>query len=411
MAWNHTMAINIHTMPKIALVEPYDHSEVLYTLCELLLGHQAIKLCIFSQQYILDHAPTSISISPDTSWFTFEAKKRATFFKQNLSRLNDCDLIIWITAVAPYEWIFDVKLKPPLLLIVHNRNNWFAPLRHLSVDTDSSAGFFKDIVRLLRWLLVQRRRQQLLLQKVAAVGYGDRTILADALINGHCPTSGKAIWIPFTYLKHRPDRERPASEVIKIIIPGVVTDNGRDYYSVAMAMAMALPQIQRPVHLVLLGKAKSAKGLIELRQLENERFRLTIFSHWISQKDYGAYLRDADFLILPFRTWHKVGFVKEYWGRSGISGAVSDMVYYGLPALCSIFHSLNAELENWVKRYAGYEELAALLVEWVNERRFLEVKRTIQSYEGALQCDKAGSLLVEQLMNLVEKNTNLPGIR
>ncbi|MCB9352633.1 MAG: hypothetical protein H6573_34885 [Lewinellaceae bacterium] len=390
-------------MPKIALVEPYDHSEVLYVLCELLLGQQAVKLCVFSQHYIKAHAPSSLSLSPEIDWFTFKPEGRIAFFQQHQTHLNNCHLILWITAVVPYGWMLELGLAPPVVLILHNRNNWFAQIKNLAIATNTSVAFFKDITRLLRWLLFQRRQQHLLLQKVAAVGYGSRGILEEANREMHLPASGKAFWIPFTYLKHRPAGEPSASETIKIVIPGTVTGNGRDYYSVARAFALALPHFHQPVNLVLLGKGAMAKGLPELQQLESERFRLTAFPHWVAQEEYAAQMRDADFLILPFRAWHKVGFVKEYWGRSGFSGAVSDMVYYGLPAISSTFHPLEPELEQWVERYAGYEELAALLVEWVNERKFLEAKKNIEAYVGDLQMKRASGLLIAQLMDLLKE--------
>jgi len=386
-------------MPKIALVEPCGHSEVLYVLCELLLGRQDMELCVFTQQYIQDHAPDTVR-EADIYWHTFEAEERAAFFRQQKGSLNGCDLIIWITAVPPYGWILELGLEPPLVLIIHNRNNWFASFKNLALGTDTPAAFFKDIARLLRWLLFHRIQQRRLLRKVAAVGYGSRSILAEAEREGCLPASGKAFWIPFAYMKHFSVREPLATEAIKIIIPGTVTDNGRDYHAVAKAVALALPHFHQPVNLVLLGKAGMAKGLPELQQMESEQFQLTTFSHWVAQEEYAARMLDADFLILPFQPWHKVGFVKEYWGISGSSGAVSDMVYYGLPAISSSFHPLEPELERWVERYSGHENLAALLASWVNDRQFLEVKNVIGRYGEEFQREKTGGFLARQLLGI-----------
>lgn len=389
-------------MRRIALIEPYDHSEVLYSLCELLLIQPEAKLYIFTQQYIRDHAPEPISNAVAATWFTFKPEERTAFFQGQKSKLNDCDLILWITAVAPCRWILELDLQSPFVLILHNRNNWFAPLNNWCFATDSPAAFIKDKARLFRWLLFQQLQQQRLLQKVTAVGYGSRLILEEALMKGHLPPSGKAFWTPFSYLKHRPSIEAPDTKTVKIAIPGVVTNNGRDYDIVAQAFDLAMPHLHRPVQLLLLGKMKAIKGLRKLQQLENERFQLITFPHWIAQEEYAAFLRGADFLILPFFSWHKVGFVKEYWGRSGISGAVSDMVYYGLSALCSVFHPLDAELENWVERYTDRQELATLLLAWVNERKYLEVKKNIKAYEGNLQKERASARLMEELTKLMK---------
>ncbi|MCB9294322.1 MAG: hypothetical protein H6559_14550 [Lewinellaceae bacterium] len=387
-------------MPTIALIEPHDHAEVLYPLCELLLRQPDTKLCIFSQAYVHAHAPAAVCEAAGVAWFTFEAKDRAAFFRRQREQLNACRLILWVTALPPYGWMLELELKPPVVLVIHNRNNWFAPLRHLSLAAGTPAAFTKDFARLLRWLLFRRRQQRLLLQQVAAVGYGGRRILAEALDKGHVPPSGKALWVPFSYRKHLPVA---SSEAVKVVIPGVVTNNGRDYALVARALAGARARFRRPVHLVLLGKANPVKGLAELRRLECDRFRLTTFAQWLSQEEYAAHMLAADFLILPFREWHKVGFVREYWGHTGISGAVSDMVYYGLPALCSAFHPLEGDLEGWVERYRNEEQLADLLVQWVNEERFLEARKGIGNYEGDLEMEKASARLAEQLFELMKR--------
>lgn len=389
-------------LSKIALVEPHDHSEVLYVLCELLLGRQDIELCVFTQQYIHHHAPPLIREAVGIHWFTFAEVNRVAFFQQQEVNLNDCDLIIWITVAPPYNWILKLDLVSPVILIIHNRNNWFGILENLSISTHISIAFFKDIARLSCWLLYRRQQQRMLLKKVAAVGYGSINMVREAVKKGHLPASGRALWIPFAYLKHRPSIGDSPPDAIKIVIPGTVTDNGRDYYSVATALALSLPRMRRPVNLILLGKVSPVKGLRELQQLESDRFQLTTFSKWVEQEEYAAYMRKADFLILPFLSWHKVGFVKEEWGLTGVSGAVSDMIYYGLPALCSTFHQLEPELEYWMERYSSLKEFSDLLVSWVNNQQFQKLKMAIENYSGKFQLEKAGSLLTEQLKDLVK---------
>lgn len=390
-------------MPRIALVEPYDHGEVLYVLCELLLEQQDMDLWVFTQRYIYDHAPNSIKNAVEINWRDFEPGKRLDFFQQQQKSLNDCDLVIWITAFAPYNWLLKLGLKSPLILIIHNRNNWFPSLVNFGIHIAKPSILLKDIACFFRWCLSYRRQQRRLLQKVTALGYGSQFILAEAHRKNHLPDSRNALWVPFTYLKHRPSVGNKATEAVKIVIPGSVTDNGRDYYAVARAFTLALPQINRPVHLILLGKAGPAGGLRQLQQLGNERFQMETYSHWVGQKAYAECLKAADFLILPLRPWHKVSFLKEYWGISGQSGSVSDMVYYGLPALCSSSHPLDAELERWVDKYSDSQSLAALLITWINELKFQKVKMVIKDYDGIYKKERASSLLMDQLIDFIKK--------
>lgn len=389
-------------MRRIALIEPYDHSEVLYSLCELLLIQPEVKLYIFTQQYIRDHAPEPISNAVAVTWFTFKPEKRTAFFQGYKSKLNDCDLILWITAVAPLRWINNLGLEPPLVLIIHNRYTWFDPIRHLYPAWCTPYQFLVSLIRVVRLLVVQRAEQKKMLGWVAAVAFPSRNVFSLALQSGHLPASGKAFYLPFGCFMERPARTSDNdTDIVRIVVPGTVTNNGRDYNTLARAFKEVVPQLGKTVELTLLGQVKMGKiTLRKLQKIQGKRFRLQTFDSWIPQKDYDIHLRNADFLILPFEPFRRFGIIKESLGISAVSGGVSDMVRFGIPAICSIYYHLDDELEQLVERYNSPRQLAELLHSWIVEEKYLLARRRMDKALEPFRCENAGPALWHQLESL-----------
>ncbi|MCO6493520.1 MAG: glycosyltransferase [Phaeodactylibacter sp.] len=392
-------------MLKIALVEPYDHSEVLYDLCELLFGQQDIELCVFTQQYILDHAPKMIREGAGISWFTFEAKNRIAYFRQKRGCLNDCSLIIWITAVSPLGWINRLALTSPFVLVIHNRHTWFKPFRHLSLSSNSPFHFLADLARLGRLLLFEHPARQKMLRRISAVAFTTRNMLEYAVKAGHLPASGRAIFLPLLSSQNRVlgNSATNGAGIIRIVVPGTVTGSRRDYGLLVCAFEEAVPRFSRPAELVLLGRLDSGnQDLEKLRRLQGEFFRLITFESWVPQAIYDDHMQQADFLVLPYKLYRRFGIVREYLGKSANSGGINDMVRFGLPALCSNFYSLDVELEIWIERYTDHQALVALLITWVNDCKFQEVKNAINNSKGIYQKEKASSMLISQLNQIMK---------
>jgi hypothetical protein len=192
----------------------------------------------------------------------------------------------------------------------------------------------------------------------------------------------EAFFVPFAY---HTDHVRSVENEgrAEIIIPGVVSQNGRDYRLVAEALAEALPHFKRPVRLVLLGKAIEMPVIHSLKELESKYkgFRLTYFTERLPQKAYDDYLKKAQFMILPFRSYQSFGIVREKWGVSKISGSISDMIRFEMPALCSAHYQLDPEIRPLTVSFSTRNELAKLLIDWVNQQSQGDQRLSIQGMD------------------------------
>lgn len=389
-------------MPRIALVEPYDHGEVLYSLAALLLGQPEVELLVFAQHYIQRNAPALAGGEGRIRWFPFDWKERAAFFQQQKNQLNACRLIIWITAVPPVAWINRLGLKPPLVLVVHNRYSWFEPYRRLYLPWDAPLQFIASLARLFQLALFHRPAQQKMLRQVSAVAFPSRNILKSAIKAGHLPASGKVFYLPFScYQGVEASAPGMKSPPIRIAVPGTVTGNGRDYCLLARAFEQIIPRLSRPVELLLLGRAAPGDSMVgRLKKLQGRNFRLLAFEQWIPQQEYEEYLKKTDFLALPFRPFRRFGVVRELLGESAISGSISDMVQFGLPAICSKHYHLEEGLEQMVAQYEDLPGLARLLLEWINEEKYLAVRQRAAIVLEKFRCEQLGVELWGQLIKL-----------
>lgn len=360
------------TLTQIALIEPFDHSEVLYVLCELLL-EQEVELQVFCQAYIFEDCPETLRANRQIQWHPFTAHNRKKFFLQQQERFHRCQLLIWITAPpAAYAWINRLRLQAPVVLLLHNLHTWLIPWSNLQLSKISAAELFSDLARLLRFALQQRPQQRRLLKKIKAVGVPSQNMLRLVKEFSRSGKMPEAFFVPFTYNTERV-RSGGNEGTAEILIPGVVSRNGRDYQLVADGLADALPYCKRPVHLVLLGKATEMSTIRPLKELESKHpgFSLTYFTERLPQKTYDEYLKKAHFMILPFEPYQRFGIIRERWGVSKISGGISDMIRFGIPAICSAHYQLDPEVRSLTSPFSTGKELAALLIDWVNQQVYL----------------------------------------
>lgn len=393
-------------MLKIGLVEPYHHGEVLFDFCELLLGLQDIELFIFTQQYILDHAPKSIREGKNIHIYGFQARHRKKFFKQQKCRLNCCNLIIWITA-RPEGWISRLALAPPIILMVHNRYTWFEPLQHLHLSLNSPVRLLVDLAGVIRLVLFQRKEQKRILDRASAIAFTSQNILNFALDKGHLYTSGKAIFLPFSCYRGRAAEVMIQENIpLCIVVPGTVDGRVRDYELLAEAFGQVVSGLSYPVELVLLGKLKhKLKGVEKLQKLQWANFQVTIFKQWVPQIEYEENMKRAAFLILPLRVFKQYGVVREKTGESTISGGVNDMVRFGIPAICSKHYSLDEGLEQIVAQYDDQSELVHLLHVWINNKSFWGIRYKMDRVLDPYRCDYVRLALIKQLKEIAAIST------
>lgn len=351
-----------HMMKKIALVELQEHQEVLFGLMELLLLKE-VELRIFAPQAM--HQEWEITHQEQVIWYDKkEQESIPNFIKRSKTALDAVDLIIFTTLVSHFSFFARQKFQAQTLLLVHKGNAFFVPRAHLQLQS------VKDVLRYLRriWRREDFYRQQFLSQ-VSACSFTDVAIQAH--LQSVIPSVYKILpALPFSYFE--PTEIRTQTQV-RIVVPGTVSDFTRDYTLLFEALQMADSQLNHRAQVIFLGQAsgKRARTFFDLLHVHSfQNFSLQTYGKLVPAQEYQHILQQSDFLILPLRAQIRFGLIREYYGKTSISGGINDLLRYGKPTLLPAFYPLSSTLDILTQRYQNAEELADLLIGWINQRAY-----------------------------------------
>jgi glycosyltransferase involved in cell wall biosynthesis len=358
----------------IALIEAYDHHEVLLGLCQL-LDLPGINLEIVAPaQWQKDLSVYSIFQSASYRWHNLAANWGR--LSRPFPNLEHCNLIIVVTLGSPWRKWAAMYFSKPVLAIVHNSHDFF------SAKSWQPSWFTFQFFDWLRWGNAQVRRSEfwkkLFQAKVSAFGFPEKRLFNYALEHGWVNTQKPGITTPFASFSPKNQADyRPSLSEVTIVIPGTVKHHGRDYALVQRSFSQIQGLINKTIHLIFLGSAQKqeAKDILKCFQtLGSSHFFLHFFEKPLPQELYDKWLSRADFLILPFQAESRYGLTREKMGISTISGAENDMLRFGIPALVAKTYPLPDHLQELTQSFADERQLAQLLLEWINEDQFLDYR-------------------------------------
>lgn len=349
-------------MKKMALVELQEHQEVLFDLMDLLLL-QEVELHIFAPQAM--HQEWESAHQEQVIWYDKkEQESIPQFVQRNKKALDGLDLIIFTTLISHFSFFTQQKFRPSTLLLIHKGNAFFAPRANLQLQN------FKDGLRYLRrlWQREDFYRQRFLSQVTACsfTDAGIQTYLQNAISAQYRILPA----LPFSYFERSEMGEQSPT---CIVVPGTVSDFTRDYTLFFQALQKADAHLNQRAQVIFLGQANGKRAKVFFDLLEAQSFQnlsLQTYADPIPAQEYQQILQQSDFLILPLREQIRFGLIREYYGKTSISGGINDMLRYGKPTLLPAFYPLNPTLDQLTQRFQNATELADLLIQWINQRAY-----------------------------------------
>ncbi len=385
---------------KIALIEPYRHSEVLRSLA-ILLDHQGWTITIFTNPAVKADL-YELDDYQQLHWLVGDTQAPTAFLKQHHEQLAQQDLLLFVTLVTDFKALRDYTWPAPSLLILHNGHTFLAPYSNLI--------FPKRLIdwgRFLRFLLFRQAHQRR--QLLASVDYlcGPSEEIQTHWLKTWPSLKQRHQWIkplPFAFFEGIPARE--ASEVVRMVIPGTVNPEGRNYDLVREALQKVLPRLSRKVELLFLGSANRGEAKKVLRSfaaLETDNFRCLTFSTILPQADFDRYLRTTDFLLLPLRSHYPLGLIRERYGYSNISGGLNDALRFGIPVLLPQHYPIPAAIKALAESYTNAEQLADLLYAWIEGKTFLALRATAAEQLAPYRAEVLSEALDRQLRAILSQ--------
>lgn len=128
--------------------------------------------------------------------------------------------------------------------------------------------------------------------------------------------------------------ENSEKDIIRIVVPGAVSQSRRDYYSFFEKLKN-FKDVNLNYEIIFLGKA-SGEELERLNQFSNEIpqfIKIQYFEEKLKQEKFDELMVKSDFLYCPIQTETEFFSVKEIYGKTKISGNIGDAIKYGKPAI------------------------------------------------------------------------------
>jgi len=296
-------------LKRIAYIELDTHAEIAASFVALTRDMEAIECDYFFSTKILDrlNLPSDIKATEST----------ATTIVGQLQR-RSYDLVIIGTVHRYFNVFKKITQKFQTAIIVHNIN--FSQTKPFLLLLNV---FKKETAYRLKLLLKEG-----LLQAPNCCKSAQLLVLDEQL----CRENPK---LPLQYLPvfFNLPFEKPREKVMRISIPGMVSQQRRDYRSVLKK----LKQFKKPenFHFVFLGKA-SGEELKQLKTAATEvspELGFTFFDSRLSQETFDEWMMMSDLLWCPIQLRTEFFSIGEIYGKTKMSGNVGDAIRYGKTAV------------------------------------------------------------------------------
>ena len=138
----------------------------------------------------------------------------------------------------------------------------------------------------------------------------------------------KHLFLPLYYLKNTSKTRNP---IPKVVIPGAVSQNRRDYNKVIQVLQKA----KQPLDVYFLGKAEGEelKAIQALVAKPNLPLKLHFYTQKLSNSEFQKILSKADVLWCPIQTKTSFFSLEEIYGKTKSSGNLGDAITFGKKAI------------------------------------------------------------------------------
>lgn len=138
--------------------------------------------------------------------------------------------------------------------------------------------------------------------------------------------------------------EKSETKIIRIVIPGAVSQSRRDYDSF-LGKLKNFKNLGIHYEIIFLGKA-SGKELEKLKSIVDnlpQFIKIQFFEKKIPQQKFDEWMKKSDVLYCPIQNETEFFSVKEIYGKTKISGNIGDAIKYAKPAIFPEFYQSDLE--------------------------------------------------------------------
>lgn len=295
-------------MKKIAYIELDTHAEIAANFRELMEGSLDFSVDYYFSKKILN----LLSLKKEGNITQVSEKDLLEKLKE-----KTYDLVIIGTAHRYFHVFLEVTRLFPTAIIGHNLH-----FIESSIPTILRNVFKKEInfrVKLLvKEGLIYKNK---VYQNAKAIFVLDEKLASEEFV-----------YFPLFFNQYWGYEER---ERFKIVIPGIVSQKRRNYFSVIQELSQL--KTEQNLEVVFLGKAEGEE-LNRLRVLEQKlakktKIKIAYFTEKLPQNFFDEQMKKADVLYCPIQIETEFFSVREVYGQTKMSGNIGDAIKFGKKAI------------------------------------------------------------------------------
>ncbi|MFZ5553491.1 MAG: hypothetical protein ACOZCO_10270 [Bacteroidota bacterium] len=326
-----------------------DHYFYIYTLVQL-FGENGNEITIYTNPKIYKRCQTDLKGLSNVNYFVQEENESwGDFMMKNSDRINQSgfDYFFLLPIYGHYKehYEFISKLTTNNILVVFNLNGWINPpfsgLRNISKNR-----YKKMTIEMMECIAVDEHYDSCARKR----GFTKKII--------HIPST---LYNPGLHL-HTELKESP----VKIIVPGSIDKERRDYHIVLDALEMVMKK-RKDFSVILLGDPIGEYGKeIQLRAKsineQNSSDIILWYDKLYSDAEFAKQMFSGHFLIAPVLPEFKLDGITEIYGLSKSTGSCFDLLAFAIPGIFPSWLSVNPRLDSATLRYQNKEELKEVLL-------------------------------------------------
>jgi hypothetical protein len=336
---------------KIAIVDT-DHYFYIYSLVTL-FGIDGNEITIYTTPKIHSRCLDDLAGRTDIKYVVRgENETWGDFLQKQIEPINTAGYgYVFLCPIYNFykeHYQFIKELTTLNILVVFNLNGWInPPLTKLKWFWPSY--YKRKILKLIKWIAIDEH-------------FHDHAIKLGCTNNIiHIPS---LLYDP-EYVSKRP----PVKPPVKIIVPGSIHKERRDYETVLSAFEIVLSKRQ-DFDVVLLGDpiGEYGKQIHKKADELNTKFGKQIIKTYKNEYNDAEFLRQivlGHFLIAPVLPEFKLDGITEVYGTSKSTGSCFDILAYAIPGVFPSWLSINKRFDSSTLRYKNANDLSAIILDFL----------------------------------------------
>ena len=324
----------------------------------------------------------------------------------NLAEINDSRAIIFNTVSSHYKFFSKQQFLPAVLVRIHNVNTSFlSPWKNYKLKL-SLYFIWKDFSHFVRRELVSRdfKWRKIFYSKIDGFSFFGKQMEEHAKSSGGVDVS-KIVTpaLPNTFYESKQRNNSDKNGLVFTVIGGI-DRRRRDYELLIKALKIVQGKSKRNITIILLGRPISSYGTQiqrELKALHSEKLSVELFNEFVEQEVFDETLSRTNYLVNPLKEVTRHTVYTEYYGNTKISGAVNEMIQYGLPAVFPDFYDPVEGLENEHFSFKNTPDgLAKTLLAIIDQHQDSGVS---QNYSRLFSLNEMSLQMERAIDNLIDK--------